>query len=1008
MKIIILGAGKENDLDVQAKKLKMQQLNRLMRMENIDVHFIGGSNFEYYLNKYPNFKYYYNKDWRNTGPLYSLNLAKELFDGTEDIIILYNDILFSSELLLQIMKSSSSVSIAAKKIKGVTGHDWSKIEKVEVSEDGNLAIGKTIKGYHQFLGIIKVKSTVQKQFKKELEETQKKYEPINEALNFEEAYLTDFIYSYAQKYEVDVCEVTQPWVEMENSKEINKFIFGTKAETLTRLKKEVLRSKILDQVCITVGEWRENFANCLQLIKESIVEDIVVVRSSTFAEDGAEKSHAGAFESVLNINKNDENNLIYAINKVIASYVSKNIDNLNENQILIQPQVKNVEISGVVMTRDLTTGAPYYTLNYDDETTRTDTITSGSHNLKTMCCLKGHINKVRNLRLKQILVAAKEIENIVGLDYLDIEFAATSTEIYILQVRLITTVADVKTKKLCFFESYIQKEQKKYNDMVKRVSLDLCGQKSIFANMPDWNPAEIIGVRPKPLAYSLYNYLIMKDVWRKSREECGYYNPINEVLMYQFCGQPYVDTRVSFNTFLPSSLDASIKGRLIDFYIRKLEQNPELHDKVEFSILYTCYDFTTEERIQELLTAGFTEKEVEQILESLLLLTNDILKGKKSNFEKQMHRLKLLENKRKFITNNNKNKSYVIRTLLEDCKLYGTLPFSNLARCGFMAMSFLKSLEQINTISSTQIQNFLSNIETVASESTTDLNLLSQNKITKDKFLKKYGHLRPGTYDIMSPNYKVGFDNYFTQKIAPKKVSESLSLENLFRKEDLKNIDKLLNKIGLQIDAKGLFDFIEKSIVGREFAKYEFTKNLSLVLDLIEEEAYTLGFSKEDIQYLTIDEVINDIPSDIDILQFIIEQRKKHYEQIADFKLPAIIKHSHDFYTFTYSANKPNYITNLNVNAEVVLIQNMMSDIETQINNKIVVIENADPGYDWIFSYPIKGLITKYGGANSHMAIRCAEFNIPAAIGCGDVIYNNILKSRRIVLKCGEETIEYI
>ena len=29
----------------------------------------------------------------------------------------------------------------------------------------------------------------------------------------------------------------------------------------------------------------------------------------------------------------------------------------------------------------------------------------------------------------------------------------------------------------------------------------------------------------------------------------------------------------------------------------------------------------------------------------------------------------------------------------------------------------------------------------------------------------------------------------------------------------------------------------------------------------------------------------------------------------------------------------------------------------------------------------IKGLITKYGGVNSHMAIRCAELSVPAAIG---------------------------
>ena len=53
------------------------------------------------------------------------------------------------------------------------------------------------------------------------------------------------------------------------------------------------------------------------------------------------------------------------------------------------------------------------------------------------------------------------------------------------------------------------------------------------------------------------------------------------------------------------------------------------------------------------------------------------------------------------------------------------------------------------------------------------------------------------------------------------------------------------------------------------------------------------------------------------------------------------------------------------------------------MNNKIVLLENADPGYDFIFSHNIKGLITEYGGSNSHMSIRCLELGVPAIIGIG-------------------------
>jgi phosphoenolpyruvate-protein kinase (PTS system EI component) len=71
------------------------------------------------------------------------------------------------------------------------------------------------------------------------------------------------------------------------------------------------------------------------------------------------------------------------------------------------------------------------------------------------------------------------------------------------------------------------------------------------------------------------------------------------------------------------------------------------------------------------------------------------------------------------------------------------------------------------------------------------------------------------------------------------------------------------------------------------------------------------------------------------------------------------------------------------------------------------LVEQADPGYDWIFSHKIRGLVTKYGGSNSHMAIRCAELGIPAAIGVGDGLYDILLRQKTILLDCCEKRINY-
>ena len=41
-----------------------------------------------------------------------------------------------------------------------------------------------------------------------------------------------------------------------------------------------------------------------------------------------------------------------------------------------------------------------------------------------------------------------------------------------------------------------------------------------------------------------------------------------------------------------------------------------------------------------------------------------------------------------------------------------------------------------------------------------------------------------------------------------------------------------------------------------------------------------------------------------------------------------------------------------------------------------------------------------YGGVASHMSIRCAEFGIPAAIGCGKKIFDFVIQNEILTLDC--------
>ena len=149
--------------------------------------------------------------------------------------------------------------------------------------------------------------------------------------------------------------------------------------------------------------------------------------------------------------------------------------------------------------------------------------------------------------------------------------------------------------------------------------------------MPDWNPAEIIGIKPKPLALSLYQELITNEIWSQHRKDYGYRDVSSNHLMANFFGTPYIDIRVDFNSWIPASLDKNLSEKLLNFYINKFIRNKILHDKVEFEILFTCYTPSTSKRIDNILKKDFSKNEIKLILNALKKLTFYQLKISKLN-----------------------------------------------------------------------------------------------------------------------------------------------------------------------------------------------------------------------------------------------------------------------------------------------------------------------------------------------------------------------------------------
>ena len=47
----------------------------------------------------------------------------------------------------------------------------------------------------------------------------------------------------------------------------------------------------------------------------------------------------------------------------------------------------------------------------------------------------------------------------------------------------------------------------------------MIGKERYFSTMTDWNPVEIIGLKPRTLALTMYKSLITDPIWSESRKE---------------------------------------------------------------------------------------------------------------------------------------------------------------------------------------------------------------------------------------------------------------------------------------------------------------------------------------------------------------------------------------------------------------------------------------------------------------------------------------------------------
>jgi hypothetical protein len=773
-----------------------------------------------------------------------------------------------------------------------------------------------------------------------------------------------------------------------------RVMFRSKAGTLQELRPLLRSAQIAPLIFFTVDEWRRDATARLAQIKSDLPAGPWIVRSSCSREDTHEASNAGAFLSLLNVT---EEGLADAVDQVIASYGEAT----TTDEVLVQPMLRNVAHAGVAFSHDPNTCAPYRMISWVDGPGTTE-VTGGLGGRvwqQAATPPAGVVNPSLPF-LSDTIALIDELLGLFGGTPFDCEFAVTREfdheTLWLLQARplKLTRPAESPAEQA----ARLQRIQDKIARGMGPHPF-LIGKRTVYGVMPDWNPAEIVGIRPKPLALSLYRELITDAIWAYQRHNYGYRNLRSFPLMPHFFGVPYIDVRLSFNSFIPADLDEGVAGRLVDYYIERLLAEPTLHDKVEFEIVFSCYTLDLPQRLERLRDAGFSSEECKAIADSLRRVTNRIVHPKEGLWRQDAAKLDTLNARRETLMASDADALERIYWLLEDAKRYGTLPFAGLARAGFVAIQMLKSLVEVGVLSMSDYDAFIGGVSTVSSQLTRDRALLD-----RATFLTRYGHLRPGTYDLLSPRYDEAPELYFDwsqQAPHPERAGVfSLTLPQM------REIARLQVLHGLDPDPVGLFDFLQAGIELRELAKFQFSRNLSATLALMADFGARHGIGREDIAYCDVAvfrEMHVAAANEQDMLLRSIEEGKARHAETSRISMPPLIAQAADVWAFEWPESVPNFITQKQVTAPVSAVLD-----RNHIAGTIVCIPNADPGFDWLLAYPIAGLVTAWGGANSHMAIRAGELSLPAVIGAGEVLYREWSGAKRLHLDCAGRRVEVI
>ena len=279
----------------------------------------------------------------------------------------------------------------------------------------------------------------------------------------------------------------------------------------------------------------------------------------------------------------------------------------------------------------------------------------------------------------------------------------------------------------------------------------------------------------------------------------GYQELGDGELMYLINSHPYIDVRMSFNSFLPEGLDRDTGGKLVSAWMNRLESCPELHDKIEFDIVPTCLDFCFEHDFSERYPNILSTAEREQYTQALRILTRNAIGPKQdSTLDRALELAAQLDALRLTDVNHAEPHAFLVRAshLLKACRRLGVKPFAVAARHAFIAEALLRSAVRRNGLRQERLDEFKRSIRTITGNIVNEYSQVCHGEISREDFLTRYGHLRPGTYEITSLRYDERDDLFHDQ--APQLAHSTTPVFSM-NEDECTAIDGLLRECGLDV-----------------------------------------------------------------------------------------------------------------------------------------------------------------------------------------------------------------